>query len=284
MRASDLDRTVRGVRSQDPLVSVAARCRALLHRRAPGAFVSHLTAAQLWGAPVPSRFAPPAVVDLAVRAPARAPHATGIRGHRIDVDPRHIVEHLGLPITSPARTWVDAASMLPLGELVALGDRFIRRDDPLTARAALEELVEAHPPRKSGARLRRALRLLSDRAESRPESLLRVLLVEAGFPPPQANYVVVSTESGARRRLDLAWPDARVVVEYQGDYHRDKAQWRADMQRRRELEAAGWTVIEANWDDIVDPSHLLRLLSRRLGVRAVAPAVPTRPFKPRRRR
>jgi len=90
----------------------------------------------------------------------------------------------------------------------------------------------------------------SDRAESRPESLVRVALTAAGIPPSDVNLEV--SAGGRRWRLDLAYRSQAVAVEYQGEHHRDLAQWRRDVTRRSLLEAAGWTVVEFAADDLRD--------------------------------
>lgn len=104
--------------------------------------------------------------------------------------------------------------------------------------------------------MRQALPLLNDRSESRPESWLRVILVHAGLPPASINHVIVDTESGKAHRTDLAFPKYKVLLEYQGDYHRGQKQWRNDMTRRARLEADGWIVMEINADDLRDPREL----------------------------
>lgn len=105
--------------------------------------------------------------------------------------------------------------------------------------------------------MRIALALLDDRAESAQESILRCLLVMGGLPMPQVNYVVVDAESGKAMRLDLRYPEERLVLEYQGDYHRTRQQWRRDMTRRSRLEAQGWRVMELNADDLRDAADLV---------------------------
>jgi very-short-patch-repair endonuclease len=60
-------------------------------------------------------------------------------------------------------------------------------------------------------------------------------------------------------RTDLIIDEYKIVLEYQGDYHRKMVgQWRADMTRRSKLEALGWKVMELNADDLLDPEELIR--------------------------
>jgi very-short-patch-repair endonuclease len=44
-------------------------------------------------------------------------------------------------------------------------------------------------------------------------------------------------------RVDLAWPEQRVAVEYDGLWHGTPAQFHRDRRRLNALVAAGWTVI-----------------------------------------
>ncbi|MDZ4046071.1 MAG: DUF559 domain-containing protein [Rhodoglobus sp.] len=56
----------------------------------------------------------------------------------------------------------------------------------------------------------------------------------------------------------------RLIIEYQGDYHRTRAQWRKDMTRRSRLEARGWRVMEVGADDLRDPRELVARVRARL--------------------
>jgi very-short-patch-repair endonuclease len=86
------------------------------------------------------------------------------------------------------------------------------------------------------------------------------------LPEPDVNYVVVNTETGRDIRLDLALRSYKLVIEYQGDYHRSKDQWRKDMTRRTRLEAQGWRVMELNADDLRDPVELVARIQRTLAL------------------
>lgn len=260
LRSEDLDASIWGVRTKERQRGFDDRCRALLARMPDRAFISHVSALRLHGIRLPKRF-DDGLVDIALASPHRAPHAAQIRGHRLaveSVDLRH-----GFRASMPPAAWVEAATQLTLPELVAVGDQLIGGDYPLASIANLATTASLRPRHLAGARMRLAFELMDGAAESFPESLLRVALVLAGFSTPVVNAPV---RVGRRTyRPDMAYPAQRVIVEYQGDYHRDPEQWRADVRRRNELEAAGWTVIEATWSDIVDPTGLIERL-RGLGV------------------
>lgn len=161
-----------------------------------------------------------------------------------------------LPVTTAARTWCDLAAMLTLGDLVAAGDYFIHHRKPLTTVAELTDRVRGLSGRRGVRSAREALSLLHERAESRPESLLRVILVHAGLNP-EINHALIDTETGRKRRPDFLLREGKVILEYQGDYHRTKEQWRKDMTRRSRLEAQGRRVMELNADDLRDPAELV---------------------------
>lgn len=254
LRAKDLDRSVRGVRSQSPVEGLAERCRLFATRLRQDVVFSHLTAARILNAPVPTYAEHDEILDVTVPAPEPAPHARGLRGHSRALLDSEVVTVRGLRITSPARTWCDLASMLSLSDLVAVGDFLVAWRSPLVGIVELDGFVRLRGGQRGARRARRALELLDARAESAPESRLRVILVEAGLPVPEVNYPV--RVGGRDYRVDLAYPDLKVAIEYQGDYHRDRVQWRRDMTRRSHLESDDWAMIEVNADDVRHPREL----------------------------
>jgi very-short-patch-repair endonuclease len=177
-------------------------------------------------------------------------------GHSSQLPDSEITFVGGLRVTSVARTWRDMSAVLSLGDLVALGDYFIHWRSPLTTIEDLRWIVERMTGRRGVKKARAALELLDARSESPAESRLRVILMLAGLPRPRVNYETVLTETGQAVRLDLAYPEVKFLIEYQGDYHRERGQWRKDMTRRSRLEAQGWYVMELNADDLKDPAEL----------------------------
>jgi very-short-patch-repair endonuclease len=66
--------------------------------------------------------------------------------------------------------------------------------------------------------------------------------VLAGLPHPQAQFEV-RVDGRFVARVDLAWPDRKVAVEYDGVWHADSAQVHRDRRRLNQLVSAGWTVL-----------------------------------------
>lgn len=274
MRSRDLDRTVWGVRavvtngdSQDNsenYAQLAARCERFATRMPPSAFFSHSTAALLLRAPLPFEWERQKALDISMAAPARAPHASGIRGHRLRIaDETQLAVTDGLRHTSAARTWFDLASILGLYDLVAVGDYLIHWRLPYTSVGEIRSMASHFIGQRGMATARMAFPLLNDRSESRPESTLRVILELDGLPRPRINHEIVFTDDGTRVRTDLAFDSFKVLLEYQGDYHRTRTdQWRKDMTRRSRLESQDWTVMELNANDLKDPAELVARIRR----------------------
>jgi len=265
LRRVRFDKSVWGVRrdSADP-ARLIDRCRMYALRLPTDSFFSHTTAALMWGAPLSLSDQAATKLHASIPAPGRAPHVRGIRGHELELGDRDTTVRHGVRCSSPARTWCDLASILSLRDLVAVGDFLIHWRNPLTSIAELKKMSIRFRGRRGMARIREALELLSDRAESRPESHLRVIIVQGGLPMPVINLVLVDAGTGRDVRTDFAFPELKLLIEYQGDYHRTRAQWRKDMTRRSRLEAAGWKVMELNWDDLLEAGELVARIRARL--------------------
>ncbi|MEU6078521.1 DUF559 domain-containing protein [Micromonospora sp. NPDC047074] len=165
---------------------------------------------------------------------------TGLRIHRGEIDPEDVVDLAGVLVTSPARTCWDLARWLDLVEAVVVIDGLLARR--LTDVSALREYALARAGRRGWRSLLRAVDLADPGAESPQESRTRVRLVLAGLPRPRTQWVV--TEGGRFvARLDLAWPEFKVAVEYDGLWHDDPAQFHQDRRRLNRLVGTGWIVL-----------------------------------------
>jgi very-short-patch-repair endonuclease len=233
-------------------------CRAFLPRMPENGVFSHVTAARLYSMPLPLSLSRQKELHVSVPAVRRAVDAAGIVGHRTTLTEHDWDRRFGYAVTTPERTWCDLGAMLTLPELVAAGDKLIARRLPQTSRENLEREVARYKSRRGIRKLRQALTLLSDRAESPRESLLRVAIVLAGLPEPAVNQEVFSAVGRFLARLDLSYPQLKLSLEYQGDQHRtDRAQWQRDIARTRALQAEGWTELQFTQADLDDPARFL---------------------------
>jgi hypothetical protein len=270
MRGGDLERPFHGIRlvrngglgrasagsSEDsgcgPTVDadLVRRCTALLVALPDGAFFSHLTAARLWPVPLPlRRFAEP--VHVSVRTPQYPPRRDGVIGHRLFAEHVAVVRRSDLPVVDPATLFCQLASSLSLPDLVAVGDALVLRpvfqewsdERPWVGLDHLSDRVDGFRGRGK-ARALIALGMVRQGAESRPETLLRLAMTDAGLPEPEINVDVTDAAGRFIGRGDLVYRQWKVLVEYDGDQHRvDTRQFDRDVQRLEAFAAAGWTVV-----------------------------------------
>lgn len=264
--AGDLKRPFHGIRTTDTPSTIRDLCSAYAAAMPPDAFFSSTTAAQLMGVPLPRRLADQTELHVAVVSPHRAFEGRGTIGHKVQLMGGDWWIRNGLRLSTPERCWCELARLLSVPELVAAGDHLIHWRAPLTSIEQLAAAMSRFPDRRGRKNLLLSIGLLNDRAESPMESVLRVLLHAAGIEV-EANYPV---KIGSRSyRLDLAIAERRIAIEYQGDYHREKSQWRRDMTRISQLESVGWVVIQVNADDLRDPGALVERIRRVIAARPV---------------
>lgn len=95
----------------------------------------------------------------------------------------------------------------------------------------------------------------------RPGSAAEVRLIRRledwGMPPAVRQYKVVRV-SGRSAFLDLAWPDHRVGLEYDGEAFHGPRHLAADVTREEEIRALGWWVGRADRHDLRPSSTRLR--------------------------
>lgn len=240
------------VRALNPLrdEDLAARCRALLTALPAAAFLTHVTAARLWPLPLPTA-RPDEPIHVAVRRPARPPRRTGVAGHVIVDAHAGVVRRAGLAVIDPATLFCQLATQLSLPDLVAVGDALTLRPvytnfgelRPWLTVDQLHVRIE-HFHGRGKLRAVQAADLIRPGAESRPETLVRLALVDAGLPEPELQLDI--TDSGGRwfGRADMAYRNQRMIVEYDGDQHRSNtAQFDKDVKRLDDFYALGWRVV-----------------------------------------
>jgi very-short-patch-repair endonuclease len=148
-------------------------------------------------------------------------------------------------VTSAARTAYDCARWLPLVEAVVVVDALLHAG--LTTTDEVTALVTRHRGERWISRVGSVLSLADGRSESPMESRLRMLLVRAGLVGVEPQYEVYTAGGAFVGRLDLAFVEAKVAVEYDGAWHWQ--QRRKDDLRRDAIRALGWTVIVVSADD-----------------------------------
>ncbi len=257
LQGNDLRRPFRGVRDLATSPNdLEARCRAYLQRMPPGGFFSGVTAALLHGIPLPLRFAADERLHVSVPHPARAPRVRGVVAHSVQVGDAEVTTIRGIPVSQPARSWCELGALLDVSSLVAAGDHLVHWRGRMSTIPDLTAAVRDYPGSRGRVRLREALELLDERSESPQESLLRLILLTSGLAGLTVNQPI-TTSSGDDFRADFAFVEQRTLLEYQGDHHREREQYRRDLTRTMRLQADGWTVVQIGPDDLRDPEDLV---------------------------
>lgn len=189
------------------------------------------------------------------------PYGRDIRGrnglvvhHGRDI-PADVEEVAGLRVLVLDRVIADLLCILPwrgrATDAIAVLDQSLRKagDTHETFRKAVAARLEERPDIRGTVHARGLLDLGSERAESPPESWLRLRLVEKGFPIPEVNWVLCTPDGREIYRLDLAWPSLRICVEYDGwQAHVGRAS--PDAARAAELRRNGWIVLRVAVGDL----------------------------------
>ena len=272
MRRSDVDHPFHGVSGVElDLETTLGRCRAFEPRMLPGQVFSHTTALALLGAPLPGD---DDRLHLSVTFPRTPPRVRGTMGHSLRLLPVNLV--FGLPVSTPASAWCQAAGILGREDLVAVGDYLVtgRRRDSAREPGLLtiDELTLAATERRGSPGAQRmawALARIRCGAESRPETLLRLLLERSGIRGATLDHPI-GVAGGVVLHPDLAFVRERVALEYEGDDHRtDRKRWMRDIERRELMEDAGWRVVRITAEQLFGaPDALVARIRSRLANRA----------------
>ncbi|MGH3455332.1 MAG: hypothetical protein ACRDP2_13000 [Nocardioidaceae bacterium] len=189
---------------------------------------------------------------------SRYPGVQCIQGYLPDSD---VMVTNGLRLTVPSRTTVDLMRTLRRPYALSVADAMVRAELVTIAELARRIRRLKHFP--GIVRARDLLRLIDPRAESPGESWLRLRLVDAGFPFPRPQYEVIDHRGRVIARIDLAYPEIKLAMEYDGAaYHSHEEDQSHDEERRGLLtDAYGWRVERATKADVLgtDPAFEMNI-------------------------
>jgi hypothetical protein len=175
----------------------------------------------------------------------------GIAGHHVWAERARVVERFGFPLSDPVTTWIALAALLSHEDLVAAADHLIlepaKQDSqdlrPYCTLAQLH-LASANFNGRGARRAARAVGNARQGAESRTETLLRLLFAKARLPEPALNHDIYDANGRWLGRPDMSWSQWRTIVEYDGDQHRTStAQYEKDISRIDRFIEEGWRVV-----------------------------------------
>lgn len=173
----------------------------------------------------------------------------GIRVRRtIALPPQDCFGERGIPITSPARTLLDFASIAPRGLL-----RRAVRQAQATHRVNLREIAEVltrFRRRKGAPALAELVARGPAPTRSELEDIVLDLLLHGGLEHPDVNTPL--RLEGRTVVPDFRWPAQRLVVEADGaQWHSGMLAEEDDAERQAALEAFGERVVRVTWTQAV---------------------------------
>lgn len=244
-RSTDIYRVIHGVYAlRSVTLTHRLKCRAVAMCCPPNAIITGRSAATLREVDLARAHDR---VELIVSGDSYVNRRFGTRCWSVRTWPDEHTPWNGIRIATPERAAFDLLARNPVKLAVANVDAMLH-----AGLVRLEELERFLAGRHDHGivKARKALRLLDGRAESPPESTLRLTLEFAGLrPEPQLN---VYDDFGFVARVDLGYRDMKIAVEYDGAWHRNPDQVERDEQRRARLRASGWIVIVVTAHDLRD--------------------------------
>ena len=225
--------------------------RAAVWAAGEGAAISHRSAAALYE--IPGRRDD--IVELTCRRWLRAVRAGLVVHESRRLDARDIRLLDGIPVTTPERTLLDLASQFPRANYLEFVVQAARRKRLVTYEST-KEMFDRHARR--GLKGVGVLREVLERwdPDSRPtDSDMETMLLQAlrrnGLPEPVLQFEIRDARQHLVARADVAYPSARVAIEYDSKQeHSDEFQLAKDAQRRNRLQAEGYAVLSARHRDL----------------------------------
>jgi hypothetical protein len=225
------------------------------------AVVTGRSAAVLWGIDLARTDDP---VELTMSPGTHQVRVEGLVVRRALLDPGLVRRRHGVPVTAPAATAVRLASVLPRDSAVAAVDQLVTAG--VVGLDAVRELAAgARGP--GSARAQDVAALADGLAESPQGTRVRLLIGRSGLPAPIAQYRVFD-RNGFVARVDFAWPERRLALEYDGLWHGGAGQFIRDRERLNRLREAGWQVVFVTAADLRDPDRLLARIAAALAASA----------------
>lgn len=180
-------------------------------------------------------------------------HDTAIRQKDFS-DIQFVVNNTPIICTHPLVTWAALSRHLSQVEVIVQADAIVRAtacpmhittNDITTFLNRTGEFAGKN-------RCRAALPFLSTITDSPMEARAVLALMKEGMPRPRTQWKIYIPELNWMATVDMAYPEQRVIIEYDGDAHRvDKKQYRWDERKRQALRSMGYTVIVVFADDVL---------------------------------
>lgn len=220
----------------------------------PGTAASHRSAGELWQLDA----VPAGLIEITTPRRIERPP---LIAHRSSLAEWEIVTRRDIPVTDPARTLFDLASVMTRRELERAFESAIRRR-LIDVTSMAERLERRARSGRTGVRVWRELLAARDPrlqpTESDFETLLHQVTDRFGLPRPARQVTITDDQGRFVKRVDFAYPEARLVIEADSiEFHSDPEAIRRDRLQTRQLVTLGWTVLRVtHWEVTHEPEDL----------------------------
>jgi hypothetical protein len=255
--------------TRDQATRLETRAAAALLAVGDHAVLSGATAAALHGCTAAAECTD---VHLTIPNGRRARSRRGLVVHNDQVEPGDVTTRLGMPVFVLDHVIAELLCTAPRRLALACADQALAalpQDQRIGFHLEVCARLDRRGDRRGTSRGEVLLNLATGQAESPPESWLMLLVADAGLPLPQPQVEVRDLEGQLVYRLDLAWPDLRIALEYDG-YEAHELRTEGDAERDRRLGGRGWLVIRARAADIRQPGRLIGDLRKAFATRGAA--------------
>lgn len=246
-----------------PLLAIAGTLQTGI---VPNATVSHATAGELLGIPLPRTFSRQGGALLHCRSsePSWAGRANSCYVVHRGGEPALRCRIAGVLMSHPVLVLQELSPGLRHDDLVVGLDAVISGKGmrvPAVPREAVQQIVENLRGRGAAA-LRKAFADAAENVWSPMETRVRLLLIRSGFGAAVANLEVRDPVTGQLFYIDLGYPFLKIAIEYDSEEHRtNRRQWQRDLHKDEVLHQLGWVVLRISIADVVSPQRFLHRLS-----------------------
>ena len=150
------------------------------------------------------------------------------------------------------------AETLDLDGLIVAGDALVGRREPLATLREIDDSLVRSRGRRGQRLLVAARQEMRAGVDSPRETELRLLVTRAGLPEPVVNQRHYGAGGEYLGRGDLAYPEWKVLLEYDGSHHYlDEAQGHIDVERLARFADDDWGTVRINRSNVHIPGYVV---------------------------
>ncbi len=228
--------------------------------------LSHVSAAVIHGAPLWDLSLLEVHLTRTDRKAGR--REVGVVQHRGRLRKRDVVLVEGIKVTSPTRTALDLTTLTDLEHALPAMDHFLRTGQTSKDQLRTSARDMARWSNTLGTDL--VINFADGRRESLAESRCAVMLIGTGKPAPVPNYEIRDAYGNVLWRVDFAWPELGVFLEFDGKVKYRKflkegedvtdAVLREKKREEQICRLTGWRCIRLTWADLERPAATIRYI------------------------